>query len=417
MIITFKNLNRNTMKMNRIKVAVILSFVLLCIDSYGQLFRSTIRPGSGGNKVDIFVTPDFSSTNEHYLLQFQFAVAFPASALPAPTDYNVTLHPDFVATFGNNYVLLKHTLSSNSLGNENFFAVTLSRTGAGASAFQTWVSGTEYPVLTFSFVNANAGPTPSAIVKLVDYEDQGGNGNGNTYVVNELNDYYYDFDNSQNNFYGAAGLTNPDPVDNLLNGWVQTNSVITLPVSYLNFSGYKNGTKNTLKWTTGSEQNNVGFDVQRSVDGINFTSLGFVNSLATNGNSTSALAYSFDDNAPSAAKRNYYRLVQKDFDGRGKQSNVVVVSGDKPTTIGITGLFPNPASNQVNVLVAAPARQDVTLVIMDVMGKTVKQSQVNVETGSNTIPLEIGNLAAGSYLVKVVCKADCESAVTKFIKQ
>ena len=50
-----------------------------------------------------------------------------------------------------------------------------------------------------------------------------------------------------------------------------------LPVSLLSFSGYRDGNINRLQWTTASEQNNQGFDVERSKDGISFFSVGFVN--------------------------------------------------------------------------------------------------------------------------------------------
>ncbi|MBL7742421.1 MAG: T9SS type A sorting domain-containing protein, partial [Chitinophagaceae bacterium] len=89
-----------------------------------------------------------------------------------------------------------------------------------------------------------------------------------------------------------------------------------------------------------------------------------------------------------------------------------------PKIAGIGGVFPNPASQLINVIVESPQREDVTLVVMDVSGKTIKQKQVNVETGSNTVPVEIGNLASGSYLVKVLSRsAEGESAVSKFVKQ
>ncbi len=193
---------------------------------------------------------------------------------------------------------------------------------------------------------------------------------------------------------------------------------VTLPVSLINFSGYKSGAKNVLKWTTGNEQNNVGFEVQRSSDGVSYSAIGFVNSQAMGGNSSTELSYSFDDNSPAASRKSYYRLNQQDIDGRSKLSNVVLINGEKPTRIGIGGIFPNPATTQVNVLIDAPQRDDVTLVVMDVLGKTVKQKVVNVETGSNTVPVDIGSLASGSYMVKVLCRsADCESAVSKFVKQ
>lgn len=196
------------------------------------------------------------------------------------------------------------------------------------------------------------------------------------------------------------------------------NALITLPVSLLNFSGYKSGSKNVLKWTTTSEQNNAGFEVQRSSDGVNYITLGYVNTLAPGGNSQSEISYNYDDNSPVVNKRNYYRLNQKDIDGRSKISNVVLINGDKPTVIGIGGIFPNPASSTVNVLIDAPRRDDVTVVVMDALGKTLKQKVVNVEIGSNTVPVEISSLSSGSYLVKVLCKStDCETAVSKFVKQ
>jgi hypothetical protein len=198
---------------------------------------------------------------------------------------------------------------------------------------------------------------------------------------------------------------------------LQGTSFTALPVNLLNFSGYKMGNKNVLRWTTSNEQNNLGFEIQRATDGTNYSAIGFVNSQAGGGNSVPDISYVFDDNAPAASKKNYYRLNQKDINGRSKLSNVVVISGDKPTSVGIGGLFPNPAATLVNVIVDAPKRDNVTLVVTDVNGKTVKQQLANVEEGSNTIPVEISSFAQGSYLVKVVCKSGCETTVAKFNKQ
>lgn len=195
-------------------------------------------------------------------------------------------------------------------------------------------------------------------------------------------------------------------------------AISTLPVSLLNFSGYKNGSRNSLLWSTGGEQNNLGFEVQRSADGVNYTAIGFVNSLANGGNSSTDLNYTFDDNSPAISKKQYYRLNQKDIDGHSKLSNIVLINGDKPKTLGIGGLFPNPASTQVNVIIDAPQRDKVTLVVTDMTGKTVKQQLANVGIGSNTVRLDIANLAGGSYLIKLICgSSDCETAVSKFNKQ
>ncbi|MBL7748065.1 MAG: T9SS type A sorting domain-containing protein, partial [Chitinophagaceae bacterium] len=70
----------------------------------------------------------------------------------------------------------------------------------------------------------------------------------------------------------------------------------------------------------------------------------------------------------------------------------------------------------VNVVVGAPVRDKVTLLVVDMTGKTVLQKVVNVEAGSNTVPFDISQLTGGSYLVKLVC-SNCETAISKFVKQ
>jgi hypothetical protein len=200
-------------------------------------------------------------------------------------------------------------------------------------------------------------------------------------------------------------------------GLLNTNATITLPVNLLNFSGYKNGNRNTLQWTTASETNDLGFEVLRSTDGVSYSSIGFVNSTAPGGTSASAISYTFDDNNP-VGKKQYYQLRQKDIDGRSRLSNIITINGDKPTSLGIGGLYPNPARSTVNVMIDAPQRDDITVLITDMSGKTVKQKQANVDIGSNTIPVEIGSLSSGSYLVKLVCRSsDCQTATAKFNKQ
>lgn len=188
-----------------------------------------------------------------------------------------------------------------------------------------------------------------------------------------------------------------------------------LPVSLLSFSGYKDGSRNQLSWTTASELNNRGFDVQRSTDGVNYTSIGFVNSLASGGNSNDRLSYRFTDNTVSGIKQ-YYRLRQEDLDGRSKLSNIVLIRNERATDVMIDGLFPNPANNVVNVLVAAPARTKLTVLVTDMTGRMVMQQISNVETGSNTIQLNVAGLTNGTYLVHLVCENGCKPAPAKFVK-
>jgi hypothetical protein len=243
---------------------------------------------------------------------------------------------------------------------------------------------------------------------------------------------YHGTGTAPGNYSGSTLLIDPvdaDIVWDATNNWWEISFDVTgfsgfyintgssaLPVSILNFSGYKDGSRNQLRWSTASESNNSGFEVQRSTDGINYTTLVFVNSNAPGGSSTVQLNYAFTDNNVTG-NRQYYRLRQVDFDSHSKLSNIVLIKGEKPVTLMIDGLFPNPASTLVNVLIATPSKDKVTLVITDITGRKVIEQVVSVETGSNTIPVDINRLTNGTYMVKLVCNSNCESAVGKFVKQ
>lgn len=189
---------------------------------------------------------------------------------------------------------------------------------------------------------------------------------------------------------------------------------IALPVSILSFAGQQERAVNVLRWSTANEFNNTGFEILRSTDGVNYIVIGFVNSLAVNGNSSDVLNYSFTDVAVSGTKQ-YYRLRQIDFDNRSNLSTIVFIKGERPLITSIDGVFPNPASGAVNVLIAASEREKVTLVVSDISGRVVSSKVVSVEQGSNTIPMDINQLNNGSYLIRLVCENGCNSAA-KFMK-
>jgi hypothetical protein len=189
-----------------------------------------------------------------------------------------------------------------------------------------------------------------------------------------------------------------------------------LPVSISDFTGVRQGGKNILSWTTFNEQNNYGFELQRSADGVNFSSLAFVGSKASNGASNGAIKYSSDDVKPIAGT-NYYRLKQIDNDGRSTLSKVVSLKGDKISSIQLMGIYPNPVVNRLNILVASPFNNSVKLVVTDLAGKIVMQQTKALTAGDNNLDVNVDELPAGSYFVKLVCANSCETAAQKFVKQ
>ena len=89
----------------------------------------------------------------------------------------------------------------------------------------------------------------------------------------------------------------------------------------------------------------------------------------------------------------------------------------RATVLTVSGLFPNPVINKLNLLVDAPGKDNVTIMVMDGVGRVVKTQRTLVETGSNTLAVNVTGLSQGSYVVKVTGETSKETAVSKFIKE
>ena len=88
----------------------------------------------------------------------------------------------------------------------------------------------------------------------------------------------------------------------------------SLPVELLYFEGKSLSTTNYLYWSTASEHNSDYFQIERSIDGEKWESVG---SKTASGNSNSKIDYNFLDSFDDLVI-NYYILKQFDFDGQFK---------------------------------------------------------------------------------------------------
>jgi hypothetical protein len=87
-----------------------------------------------------------------------------------------------------------------------------------------------------------------------------------------------------------------------------------LPVELLYFEGYKYSNFNNLRWATSSEYNSDYFQIEHSIDGENWKSVGVVGAA---GNSNQKLNYGYSVMIDYHVV-NYYRLNQVDFNGDNK---------------------------------------------------------------------------------------------------
>ncbi|WP_017257166.1 LamG-like jellyroll fold domain-containing protein [Pedobacter arcticus] len=164
-----------------------------------------------------------------------------------------------------------------------------------------------------------------------------------------------------------------------------------LPVSLESFKSsiYKGITE--LRWVTASEQNNKGFEVQKSLDGKSFEKLGFVNSKVASGNSTQKLFYTFQDNAVPRGT-NYYRLKQLDFDGQAKYSEICFVTAN--LKLAEFTVYPNPAKESINL--QFPENKFKTAKLLNATGTLFLEKDLENQT---TISLNTSKIAPGTYIL------------------
>ncbi len=175
-----------------------------------------------------------------------------------------------------------------------------------------------------------------------------------------------------------------------------------LPVQLTAFTATASGTSAQLKWTTASEVNNDYFDVERSLDG---TSFGKIGRQAGQGNKVTATDYAFPD-ADAARFANggsvYYRLRQVDLDGTATYSAVRVLSFPAAaSTTGSPAVYPNPVATGTSPtldLRGLPQGGTYRVLVLDLAGRQVRSATA---VGGLTQPLDLRELASGTYLLRV----------------
>lgn len=189
-----------------------------------------------------------------------------------------------------------------------------------------------------------------------------------------------------------------------------------LPVELASFTAKVIGGKVNLNWSTSTEVNNYGFEIERSLSShssslnghllpAEWEKIGFV---AGSGNSNSLKEYSFADDFSNSAIQPFnhsirYRLKQIDNDGTFVYSKEVEVLNSKPSTYQLSQNFPNPFNPSTVISYQLPVSSQVTLKVFDVLGNEVA-SLVNLqqEAGSYNVTLDASSLASGTYIYRLI---------------
>lgn len=164
----------------------------------------------------------------------------------------------------------------------------------------------------------------------------------------------------------------------------------SLPVTLVNFTGKAESQTIVLNWETASEQNNSGFVIEHSTDGINFQKIGEVKSSTPN--TIHSTLYSFRDKQPKNGA-NYYRLKQLDLNGDVNLLGITSVNFQL-AALDIQ-IYPNPVSTTLNFKGLNGKKGQV--IWYNTKGQKIGEN--TVENDKITIPNHLDN---GLYIIQLV---------------
>ncbi|MDB5246267.1 MAG: hypothetical protein JWQ40_661 [Segetibacter sp.] len=182
-----------------------------------------------------------------------------------------------------------------------------------------------------------------------------------------------------------------------------------LPVKFISLKGLRINRENILKWNTADEINSAGFYIERSLDGADFDDIGYVSARNEPGGSE----YRFADKVLSSNKY-YYRIYEKDKDGKKLYSSTIVIRAGGFENMA---LYPNPATDNINVLLEGLKPGDYKYVITDVTGRAWLQSKIVSTTSSCLFNINTKILPKGVYFLKLSAGILNERLVQKFLKR
>ena len=185
--------------------------------------------------------------------------------------------------------------------------------------------------------------------------------------------------------------------------WIRSLSEFIVPVELISFTADFRENIINLNWKTATEVNNLGFNVERSINKSDWMKMAFI---CGNQNSTSIIAYSYVDKSLSKAGKYYYRLKQIDNDGSYKYSNIIEADIISPSQFTLAQNYPNPfnPSTKINYTLSDEAK--VVLELYNITGERIGQL-VNEEQSAGYYSIEINlfsfnkHLSSGIYFYRM----------------
>ena len=190
------------------------------------------------------------------------------------------------------------------------------------------------------------------------------------------------------------------------NGWavggdgtiLHTTNGGVVPVELNSFAATANGKEVTLSWSTATELNNQGFEIQRKFGSNDFVTVG---SVKGHGTTTAPNNYTYIDKLASAGKY-FYRLKQIDFGGKYEYSQTVEINWSPFTTYKLEQNFPNPFNPATTIGFGIMEKGNVRLSVLNILGEEIKVLlNEQKEAGYHSIDFNASDLPSGVYFYRL----------------
>jgi hypothetical protein len=211
---------------------------------------------------------------------------------------------------------------------------------------------------------------------------------------NKMGDYFHMVSDSNGaNLAWAATFNNEQDV---YYSYIADTTII--PVDLVSFSASIVAKTITLVWSTATELNNYGFEIQRSTEGTEFYSVGFVNGYGT---TTKQQNYSYSDKNLEDGKY-YYRLKQIDYNGSYEYSDIIEVEYRAFDSYLLEQNYPNPFNPTTTIGFGLQEKSNIKITILNAIGEEVAVVlNEEIEPGYHHVEFNAINLPSGVYFYQL----------------
>jgi hypothetical protein len=335
----------------------LIAFMLLSLASASLLYaQNGVQAGlfsPSGNTLTVRARPEFTLTNKSVsgiIVTLRWLKSYGINFTPATGSFGVSVQDS----------------GSDATYNYKIFGAV------PVGQFVTWAAGSENDLFSVQVIN--------------------GTGTGSFELTNAyVGKWYFEI--------GGVDSTDPTPF------YLQSVGNVTLPIQLSSFvASVAAGGQAGLRWTTLSEINNYGFEVQKAAD--KSATFQTISGSFTPGNGTTTVKHDYSYVDKSYATGNVYRLKQLELDGTANFTDpadplgVTGVAGRAmPTVYSLSQNYPNPFNPSTRISFATTKEGPVSLKVYDVLGREVATLvNDNRKPGQYTELFDGRRVASGVYV-------------------